>query len=82
LIFLRKQKHSFQSILQNDLKDFIFIYLGQNSLRNLIVDFIAAFTFDILINDSIFIEKYGKIILDFKQLSIINLRRTSCLPVE
>jgi len=68
--------------LQNDLKDFIFIYLGQNNLRNLIVDFIAAFTFDILINDSIFIEKYGKIILDFKQLSIVNLRRTSYLPTE
>jgi hypothetical protein len=52
--------------LQNDLKDFIFIYLGQNSLRNLIVDFIAAFTFDILIDDSIFIEKYSKMILDLK----------------
>jgi hypothetical protein len=52
--------------LQNDLKDFIFIYLGQNSLRNLIVDFIATFTFDILIDDSIFIEKYSKMILDLK----------------
>jgi hypothetical protein len=46
------------------------------------VDFIAAFSFDILINDSILIEKYGKIILDLKQLSIINLRRTSYLPTE
>jgi len=68
--------------LQNDLKDFIFIYLGQNSLRNLIVDFIAAFTFDILINDSIFIEKYSKLILDLKKLSIINLRRTSYIPTK
>ncbi|PKP61511.1 hypothetical protein CVT91_02950 [Candidatus Atribacteria bacterium HGW-Atribacteria-1] len=60
----------------------IFTYLWQNNLRNLIVDFIAAFTFNILINDSIFIEKYGKMILDLKQLSIINLRRTSYLPTE
>jgi hypothetical protein len=44
------------------------------------VDFIAAFTFDILINDSIFIEKYGKIILDLKQLSIVNSIKTSYLP--
>ncbi|MBU4350632.1 hypothetical protein KJ599_09960 [bacterium] len=68
--------------MQNDLKDFTFIYLGQNNLRNLIVGFIAAFSFDILINDSIFIEKYGKMILDLKQLSIINLRRTSYIPTE
>jgi hypothetical protein len=46
------------------------------------VDFIAAFPFDILINDRIFIEKYCKIILDLKQLSIVNLRRTSYLPTE
>ena len=60
----------------------IFTYLWQNNLRNLIVDFIAAFTFDILINDSIFIEKYSKMILDLKQLSIVNLRRTSYFPTE
>jgi hypothetical protein len=59
--------------LQNDLKDFIFIYLRQNNLRNLIVDFIAAFTFDILINDCTSIEKYSRIILNLKQLSTINL---------
>jgi len=46
------------------------------------VDFIAAFTFDVLINDCIFIEKYGKTILDLKQLLIINLRRTSYIPTE
>jgi hypothetical protein len=65
--------------LQNDLKVFFFIYLEQNNLRNLIVDFIAVFSFDILINDSILIEKYGKIILDIKQLSIVNLIKTSYL---
>jgi len=43
--------------LQNDLKDFFFIYLEQNNLGNLIVDFIAAFIFYILIN-CIFIGKY------------------------
>jgi len=37
------------------------------------VDFIAAFSFDILINDSIFIEKHNRIILDLKQLSMTNL---------
>jgi len=37
------------------------------------VDFIAAFSFDILINDCIFIEKYSRIVLDLKQLSTINL---------
>jgi hypothetical protein len=80
--------------LQNDLKDFIFIYLEQNNLRNLIVDFIAAFSFEVLMlsvnfsrvvsesNDCIFIEKYIKIVLDLMQLSIINLRRTSYLPME
>ena len=44
--------------------------------------FIAAFSFDILINDSIFIEKYGKMILDLKQLLMINLRRSSYIPTE
>jgi len=29
----------------------IFTYLWLNNLRNLILDFIATFTFDILIND-------------------------------
>ena len=38
------------------------------------MDFIAAFTFDILIDDCIFTEKYSKMILDFKQLSRINLK--------
>ena len=37
------------------------------------MDFIAAFSFDILINDSIFIEKHNRIILDLKQLSMTNL---------
>ena len=60
----------------------IFTYLWQNNLRNLIVCFIAAFSFNILINDSIFIEKYSKMILDLKQLSIVNLRRTSYFPTE
>jgi hypothetical protein len=55
--------------LQNDLKDFIFIYLEQNNLRNLIVDFIAAFPLAFLIN-CIFIEKYSKMVLDLNQLSI------------
>jgi len=37
----------------------IFTYLWQNNLRNSILDFIAAFTFDILISDCVFIEKYS-----------------------
>jgi len=37
------------------------------------VDFIAAFSFDILINGCTFIEKYSKIILNLKKLSTINL---------
>jgi len=50
------------------------------------VGFIAAFSFDILINDSIFIEKYSKIISDFKQLLMINIKnifnRKSLIPKE
>jgi len=41
------------------------------------VDFIAAFSFNVLINDCAFIEKYSRIILDLEQSSMINLRGSS-----